>query len=610
MTDITNFLDKVEKPARYTGGEWSIVKKDPARVSIRFAFCFPDVYEVGMSNLGLKILYSLINNRSDTYCERVFAPWADMEELMRKNAVPLFSLETHECVGNFDLAGFSLQYEMSYTNVINMLDLAGIPLLSKDRSSGPFICAGGPCAFNPEPLADIIDFFVIGEGEEVINEILDTYAEWKKSGNARLDFLEQIAKIEGVYVPRFYDVSYNEDGTISGMVPNNPNAKKTIKKRIVKDLDSIFYPESFIVPYIEIVHDRIMLEIFRGCIRGCRFCQAGIIYRPVRERSRERLVSLAKALIKSTGYEEISLTSLSSSDYSMLGDLCENLIAITEPHNINIAMPSLRIDNFTLDLMDKIQRVRKSTLTFAPEAGTQRLRDVINKNITTEDIAQSTRQAFEGGYSSVKLYFMIGLPTETEEDILGIPNLISVIGDQYYSIPKEKRGKRFTVTISTSCFVPKPHTPFQWEPQDSIESFEGKQRLLQQAINQRYAKYNWHNADISYLEGVFARGDRRLSSVLIAAVKKGCKFDSWHDFFSMEKWKSAFDECNINPDFYTLRRRAYDEILPWDHISTGVSKKFLISENEKAKKEQTTPNCREKCSGCGISAFKGGVCRE
>ena len=392
-------------------------------------------------------------------------------------------------------------------------------------------------------------------------------------------------------------------------MPNNPNAKDN-QKRIVKDLDSIFYPESFIVPYIEIVHDRIMLEIFRGCIRGCRFCQAGIIYRPVRERSRERLVSLAKALIKSTGYEEISLTSLSSSDYSMLGDLCENLIAITEPHNINIAMPSLRIDNFTLDLMDKIQRVRKSTLTFAPEAGTQRLRDVINKNITTEDIAQSTRQAFEGGYSSVKLYFMIGLPTETEEDILGIPNLISVIGDQYYSIPKEKRGKRFTVTISTSCFVPKPHTPFQWEPQDSIESFEGKQRLLQQAINQRYAKYNWHNADISYLEGVFARGDRRLSSVLIAAVKKGCKFDSWHDFFSMEKWKSAFDECNINPDFYTLRRRAYDEILPWDHISTGVSKKFLISENEKAKKEQTTPNCREKCSGCGISAFKGGVCRE
>ena len=609
MVDISAFLDSVEKPARYTGGEWDSVAKDPSAVDIRFGFCFPDTYEVGMSHLGMKILYGILNEREDTYCERVFAPWVDMEEKMRAVGASLFALETRDDVKEFDILGFTLQYEMSFTNVINMLDLAGIPLLSKDRED-VFVCAGGPSAFNPEPLADVFDFYTLGEGEEVLNEILDVYVEWKRGKRPRVVFLEEIAKIEGVYVPQFYDVSYSADGTVASVTPNNKNAKPSIKKRIVKDMDEVYYPEKFIVPYIDIVHDRIMLELFRGCIRGCRFCQAGIIYRPVRERSAEKLIELAKKLIDGTGYEEISLTSLSSSDYTALGGLCDELISITEPNNINLALPSLRVDNFSLELTDKIQKVRKSSLTFAPEAGTQRLRDVINKNISEEDIKNGTSTAFSGGYSSVKLYFMIGLPTETDEDVSGISSLATLVADQYFALPREQRARGLSITVSTSCFVPKPHTPFQWMAQDSIENLTRKQKLLQGVIKQRAIKYNWHEASVSYLEGVFARGDRRLVDVLIAAQKNGCKFDSWNNFYSFERWMDSFRECGIDPDFYTVRERSYEEILPWEHIDVGVTKKFLIDENEKAKMGVTTPNCREKCSGCGAASFGGGVCHE
>ncbi len=607
MVDISAFLDKVEKPARYTGGEWGSIIKDPASVDVRFAFCFPDTYEVGMSHLGMKILYGLLNARSDTYCERIFAPWVDMEQLMRQNGVPLFSNETHSSAGDFDILGFTLQYEMSYTNIVNMLDLAGIAAFSENRE-GVFVCAGGPCAFNPEPIADLIDFFVIGEGEEVIGEVIDAYKTWKKSGEPRRAFLERIARLDGVYVPQFYEVSYNGDGTLASFTPNNENAKRKITKRIVHDLNKAYYPTEFIVPYIDIVHDRIMLELFRGCIRGCRFCQAGIIYRPVRERSRDRLLALANALIKHTGYEEISLTSLSSSDYTMLGELCGGLLDVTEKQNINLALPSLRIDNFSLELMEKIQKVRKSGLTFAPEAGTQRMRDVLNKNITEEDITKSTRLAFENGYSGVKLYFMTGLPTETDEDVLGIASLATLVADQYFAVPREQRAKGLSITVSTSCFVPKPHTPFQWAAQDSVTELMRKQKLLQGAIRQRAVKYNWHEASVSYLEGVFARGDRRLAKVLVAAQKSGCKFDSWHDFYSFERWLGVFAECGADPDFYTVRHRSYDELLPWEHIDSGVSKQFMVSENERAMRGETTPNCRENCSGCGAASFGGGVC--
>lgn len=609
MFDIHALLDDVEKPARYTGGEWGSVIKDPAFVDIRFAFCFPDVYEVGMSHLGMKILYGILNQREDTYCERVFAPWVDMEEKMRKTGVPLFSLETKEPIKNFDMIGFTLQYEMSYTNIINMLDLAGIPILSKDRED-IFVVGGGPCAYNPEPLADVFDFFVLGEGEEVLNEILNVYAGWKKQGRSRVEFLEEIARIEGVYVPQFYDVVYNEDGTVKEVTPNNKHAKATVKKCIIKNMDEVYYPTKLIVPYMEVIHDRMMLELFRGCIRGCRFCQAGIIYRPVRERSKEKLIDFAKELIKNTGYEELSLTSLSSSDYTFLESLCNELIAITEPQNINLALPSLRIDNFSLDIMNKVQKVRKSSITFAPEAGTQRLRDVINKNISEEEIISGTRLAFEGGYSSVKLYFMMGLPTETDEDIAGIADLANLIADQYYEVPKERRQGGLSITVSTSCFVPKPHTPFQWAAQDSLENLERKQNLLKTQIRRRSIKYNWHEASVSYLEGAFSRGDRRLAKVLIAAQKKGCKFDSWREFYNFDKWMDSFSECGIDPNFYTARERSCDEVLPWDHINVGVTKKFLINENERAKKGITTPNCREQCSGCGVASFGGGVCHE
>lgn len=604
--NINYLLDKVEKPGRYTGGEWGSVVKTPSEVDIRFAFCFPDTYEIGMSHLGIKILYGLFNQRKDTWCERVYAPWTDMEALMRQHNIPLYALESKDSLDKFDFIGFTLQYEMSYSNILNMLDLGNIPLLAKDRGEDdPLVCGGGPCAYNAEPITDFFDFFTMGEGEEVMTEVLDAYAEHKKQGGTRKEYLEKIAKIEGVYVPSFYDVEYNDDGTVKSVTPNNENAKPVITKRIINDMDKVYYPTDFIVPNIEIVHDRIMLEVFRGCTRGCRFCQAGMIYRPVREKSPERLLSLAEDMIKNTGYEEISLTSLSTSDYSGLEPMCNGLLDMTKPKNINLSLPSLRIDNFSLELMEK---VRHKGLTFAPEAGTQRLRDVINKNITEDDITHSTRLAFEGGYNGVKLYFMMGLPTETDEDVEGISDLATLVADQYFAVPKEKRAKGLRITVSTSCFVPKPFTPFQWEPMDTMANLERKQEILQQKIRSRSIKYNWHDADVSYLEAVFARGDRKLNKALLEAHKQGVKFDSWAEFFSYEKWMGIFKACGIDPDFYATRKREYDEVLPWDHISVGVSKNFMINESKKAHDEVTTPQCREKCSGCGANKFGGGIC--
>jgi len=606
-----NILKKVEKPSRYTGNEWNMVQKDPKTVDIRFAFCFPDTYEIGMSHLGMKILYHLLNERSDTYCERVFAPWTDMEEEMRKNDIPLFTLETHEPVRNFDIVGFTLQYEMSYTNVINMLDLAGIPLLSSDREEvHPFVCAGGPCAYNPEPLADIIDFFMMGEGEEVINEVMNVYAAWKKNGGSRRDFLLEISKIQGVYVPEFYDVSYKQDGTIADIKPNIEGIPAKIRKRIIKDMNKVYYPDRIIVPYTGIVHDRIMLEIFRGCSRGCRFCQAGFVYRPVREKKPERLLELAEKLVDNTGYEEISLTSLSTSDYSGLKEFTGKIIEEMEPRKVNLSLPSLRIDSFSLDLMEKAQKVRKSGLTFAPEGGTQRLRNVINKGVTEEDLINSVTLAFSGGWNGVKLYFMIGLPTETEEDIKGISDLGNKVVDAYYKVPKEKRGRGLNVTISTSSFVPKPFTPFQWEPQDSIETLREKQKFLKSCITSKQIKYNWHDPELSFLEAIFARGDRKTGKVLIKAWEKGCHFDSWGEHFKFDKWMEAFDECGIDPHFYANRVRSVDEVLPWDHIDIGVTREFFIKEKEKALRGELTVNCLEGCSGCGAASFGGGICFE
>jgi len=603
-------LRSVEKPSRYTGNEWNQVNKDIAGLKTRFAFCFPDVYEVGMSHLGMRILYHLINERDDTYCERVFAPWVDMEQRMRENSIPLFALESKDAVKDFDFLGFTLQYEMSYTNILNMLDLAGVPIRSSERTKGhPFVCAGGPCAYNPEPLSDIMDFFILGEGEEVINEVLDEYRKWKNSSTSREAFLDSISAIEGVYVPQFYYVEYNTDGTIAGIKPKDSKYPEKIRKRIVKDLDKVFYPEKIIVPFTDIVHDRIMLELFRGCIRGCRFCQAGFIYRPVREKSAERLHDLAGKLVENTGYEEISLTSLSTSDYTQLRDLTEGLIDEMEKKKVNLSLPSLRVDSFSLELMKKAQEVRKSGLTFAPEAGTQRLRDVINKGVTEEDLLNSVSIAFEGGWSGVKLYFMLGLPTETFDDIDGIADLGNKVVKAYMDTPKEKRGKGLRVTVSTSSFVPKPFTPFQWEAQDTIEVLREKQKYLKNKIRSKYISYSWHDPELSFLEAVFARGDRKTGEVLIKAWEKGCKFDSWGEHFKFKEWLDAFQECGVDPAFYANRKRTLDEILPWEHIDIGVSRKFLERENKRAYKGELTPNCRISCSGCGAAVFGESLCK-
>ncbi len=605
-------LKKVQKPARYVGNEFNSVHKENFDELIKFAFCFPDVYEVGMSHLGMKILYHMMNDREDTVCERVFAPWVDMEEELRKNNIPLLSLESHIPVVDFDIVGFTLQYEMSYSNIINMLDLAQIPLETKNRGNGtPFVCAGGPCAYNGEPLADIIDFFVLGEGEEVINEILDEYKEWKASGENRESFLKRIAGIEGVYVPGFYDVEYNEDYTIKSIKPNCEAAPAKIRKRIVTELDTSYILDKMIVPFMDIVHDRITLEVFRGCIRGCRFCQAGYLYRPVREHSVDKLVETAQKLIDNTGYEEMSLSSLSTSDFTCLQELIDRLLEITVDKRINLSLPSLRVDNFSMELMEKVQTVKKSGLTFAPEAGTQRLRDVINKNVQEEDLIRTAGIAFEGGYNRIKLYFMIGLPTETMEDVEGIAELAEKVIGVFYQIPKEiRKGRTVTVTVSTSSFVPKPFTPFQWEPQDRMETLIEKQNLLKERIKTRNITYNWHQSHVSFLEAVFAKGDRRLSKVLIEAQKLGCRFDGWDEHFDYEKWLKAFEICNVDPEFYAYRKINHSEILPWEHIDIGVKKEFLIKEHDKAYEGVTTPSCREKCSGCGATGFGGGVCFE
>lgn len=605
-------LSKVTKPTRYIGGELNAVLKDPESVDVRFGFCFADTYEIAMSHLGLKILYHSLNNRSDTWCERVFAPWTDMEDEMRAHGMRLFALESGDEVTHFDMLGFTLQYELCYSNIVNMLNLAGIPPLASERGEEyPIICGGGPCAYNAEPVADFFDFLMMGEGEDLINEVTDEYARWKKNGKKdKRDYLEAIAKIDGVYVPSFYDVEYNADGTVKSVVPNNPNAKPRIKKRIMRDFDGAYTPETIIVPFGEVVHDRVMLEIMRGCLRGCRFCQAGYIYRPQRERSPQRLLGIADSLLSCSGYDEISLSSLSSSDYGGLRELTDGLLDMTEQKKIGLSLPSLRIDNFSLELMEKVQKVRKTGITFAPEAGTQRLRDVINKNITEEDILSSTKLLFEGGWTSVKLYFMIGLPTETNEDVEGIAELAQKVLGVYFGIPKEERAKNINITVSTSSFVPKPFTAFQWAAQNSREELIEKQDLLKSSIKSKRIRYNWHDNKTSYLEGVFARGDRRLSRVILRAVEKGCKFDGWGEHFRFDLWMETFEELGIDPDFYNLRERSYEEVLPWDHIDIGVTKLFLMKENEKAKAAETTPHCREKCSGCGAAVWKTGVCTE
>lgn len=608
--DVEKILLNVQKPGRYTGGELNSVIKDKDKVDIRFAFCFPDVYEVGMSHLGMKILYSQFNEREDIWCERVFAPWTDMEEQMRKNNIPLYALESGDSLDKFDFIGFTLQYELSFTNILYMLELGNIPLLSKDRHDlFNIVVAGGPCACNPEPLADFIDLFFIGEGEEVDLEVMDLYMQCRANGETKQQFLEKAAQIQGVYVPSLYDVEYNDDGTIKSFAPQN-NAPAVIKKRIITDLDNLYYPESFVVPSIEIVHDRAMAEIFRGCIRGCRFCQAGFLYRPVREKSPEVIDRQCHMLCNNTGYDEVSLSSLSSSDYTKIGELLGNLTKWSKDENVSISLPSLRVDGFSDEILSKIKTVRKSGLTFAPEAGTQRLRDVINKNVTEEELMDTCSTAFNGGWTTVKLYFMIGLPTETLDDVAGIAQLGQKVVNAYYNAENRQKGKSVKVTLSTASFVPKPFTPFQWFPQDTMDKLKEKQMHLKDSITTKKINYNYHDSSTSFVEAVFARGDRRLCKALLKAHEKGMIFDGWGDFFSLDKWLEVFDECGIDPAFYANRQREFDELLPWDHIDYGVKKSFLIEECKRAYKNETTPNCREKCSNCGAAQWKRGVCFE
>lgn len=607
---IERILPLVQKPARYTGGELNAVVKNPGEVDLRFAFCFPDTYEIGMSHLGIKILYSLINSRENYWCERVFAPDTDMEQIMRDNDIPLYGLESRDPLYNFDVIGFTLQYELSYTNVLNMLNLSKIPLRSKDRGDSldtPIVIAGGPCVCNPEPLADFIDVFEIGEGEEMMLEFLDLLNEYKKSGKTKSEFLIAASQIKGIYVPSLYDVSYNDDGTIKSVEAKN-GAPATVDKRVVSELDSIFYPDKFVVPFVEVVHDRIVHEIFRGCIRGCRFCQAGFWYRPIREKNVDTISQQSQKLACTTGYDELSLCSLSSSDYTKITELLEELLGWASPQKINIALPSLRIDNFSDELKEKLALVRRSGLTFAAEAGTQRMRDVINKNITEEEILTTCRKAFVGGWTAVKLYFMIGLPTETDADVIGINELSQKVVEEFYSNPDKPKGKGVNVSAGVSSFVPKPCTPFQWEPQDTREELKRKQQLLLETCTSKKITFRFHNTDLTFLEGVFARGDRKLCNVIEAAYKNGCTFDSWDDKFNFDGWMNAFEKCGISTDFYANRRRSYDEILPWDHINSGVKKSFLIEENEKAKNALTTPHCRQQCAGCGSNSLNGGKC--
>lgn len=608
---LEQLLLSVQKPGRYAGNEPNSIIKNKNDVDVRFAFCFPDTYEIGMSHLGMKILYSLFNSKDYIWCERVFAPWIDFEQVMRENEIPLFALESHDPVSDFDIIGFTLQYELSYSNMLNMLDLAGVPIRSRDRKGlKNLVVAGGPCVCNPEPIADFVDIFFLGEGEEVDIELIDLYRECKRDGISKEEFLFRAAKIEGVYVPSLYSVEYNDDKTVKAITPKSPSVPATVKKRVIKDLDSTFYPDKFVTPFIEIIHDRAVQEVFRGCIRGCRFCQAGFIYRPVREKSPEVVNRQAKCLCESTGYEEISLSSLSTSDYTGLNELLGYIFEWSEDGNISISLPSLRVDNFSEELLEKVKKVKKSGLTFAPEAGTQRLRDVINKNVTEDEIMNTCMTAFKGGYTNVKLYFMLGLPTETDDDLLGITKLGQKIVDAYYAMPERQKGKSVNVSISVSTFVPKPFTPFQYEPQDTLPQIERKQKLLLDSLTTKKITLSWHDSNTSILEGVFARGDRRLCDVLEEAARLGCKFDGWNECFEYDKWMQAFENVGVEPFFYNNRERKFDEVLPWSHLDYAVSEKFLQCENMKAHLAETTPNCREKCSACGAACYGEGVCFE
>lgn len=600
-------LLKVQKPIRYVGGEFNSVVKDKKNIRTRMALCFPDNYEIGMSHLGLKILYSLINAREDCWAERVYAPWPDMEALMRENHIPLYGLESLDPLREFDFLGFSLQYELSYTNILNMLDLAGIDPLAENRTNDdPVIFAGGPCAMNAEPLCDFFDCFQLGEGEEIMLEMIDLYQKHRASGKwDKKAFLKDAAQIPGMYVPSLYDVTYHEDGTIAAITPKD-GAPATITKRIVKDFDKVFYPDTFIVPYTEVVHDRAVLEVMRGCIRGCRFCQAGFIYRPIRAKKPDTLCAQGKSLCESTGYEEMSLASLSTSDHPQVEEMLDKIIDYTQEEHINLSLPSLRVDNFSKELLEKVSKVRKSGLTFAPEAGTQRLRDVINKGVTEEEIMRTSRIAFEGGYTSVKLYFMLGLPFETMDDVLGITALGQRVVDLYYSLPTKPKGKAVNVSISVSTFVPKPFTPFQWAAQDTYDEIVEKQHALTHSVTTRKISLAWHEVRTSVLEGVIARGDRRLGKAIYNAWKMGCKFDSWEEFFDFDKWVKAIADAGLTMEFYASRQRTPDEIFPWDHIDVGVSKAFLRREYEKASRAEVTPNCKEHCAGCGANKLIGG----
>ncbi len=609
-------LMQVEKPARYIGNEVNAVMKNKDEVQVRFAMCFPDVYEIGMSHLGIQIIYDMLNQFEDVWCERVYSPWVDLDAIMRKEHIPLFALESQDPIKKFDFLGITIQYEMCYTNILQVLDLSGIPLLSKDRSEeDPIVIGGGPCTYNPEPICDFFDLFYIGEGETQYRNLLDLYTECKRKKESRKEFLRKAARIPGMYVPSLYDVTYKEDGTIKERIPLAEGIPMTITKELVSDVSNTYYPKKPVVPFIKVTQDRVVLEIQRGCIRGCRFCQAGQLYRPVRERSLEMLETYAVEMLENTGHEEISLSSLSSSDYSKLPELLDFLIEKCDERKINISLPSLRIDAFSLDVMNKVQDVKKSSLTFAPEAGSQRLRNVINKGLTEEVILEGSRLAFEGGWTRVKLYFMLGLPTETQEDIRGIAELSNKIAAVFYeTVPKEKRNGRVQIVASTSFFIPKPFTPFQWAPQCTKEEFLDKAYQTRTAItsqlNQKSIKYNWHEADVSVLEGILARGDRKLNQAILRAYEKGCMYDAWSEYYKNDIWMETFEECGIDISFYTTRARRDDESFPWDFLDCGVTKQFLLREWHRAQEESVTPNCKMQCQGCGAARFQTGICME